>query len=109
MKHHASTNHHENTLNKSNTDERILYPWEKSCHALLDILERKNLVTLQDKIEKWAEISPNGSIDGDSYYEHWILATTQVLIANGLLHHEEINKKTHEIALRFIQKIITIS
>jgi hypothetical protein len=102
---------HEHISGPTHSEEGVAYlhPWEKSCHALIDILERKNLVLLNEKIGKWVQMSCNETIDGQAYYEHWILAAMQVLLDKGLIQHEEISKKSHEVALRAVQHLSCVT
>jgi hypothetical protein len=80
--------------------ERPLYPWEKRCHALLDVLDYHKIINTEEKRRGTENIGPDlaGKL---SYYEKWIIAASNCLLQKGILHPDEIALKTKEVAERF--------
>jgi hypothetical protein len=76
-----------------------LLPWEKRCHALLDILDQYKIVNTE---EKRRGIDDLGSeIYGKlTYYEKWIVAASNVLMQKGVLTSDEIARKVEEVKAR---------
>ena len=80
--------------------EHELLPWEKRCHALLDVLDRYKIVNTE---EKRRGIDDLGSeIYGKlTYYEKWIVAAANVLMQKGVLTSDEIARKVDRVRARF--------
>jgi hypothetical protein len=102
---HQLLHSHEHSTDDHLPADQERSAWEKSCHALIDVLEHKNLITQEEKIGQWRDQSTDKIIDRHAYYEHWILATLQILLERGFLCHEEVSQKSYGIALRALQEI----
>jgi hypothetical protein len=76
-----------------------LLPWEKRCHALLDVLDQYKIVNTE---EKRRGIDDLGSeIYGKlTYYEKWIVSAANVLMQKGILTPDEIAQKVDEVKAR---------
>ena len=69
-----------------------LLPWEKHCHALLDVLDRYKLVNTEEKRRGVDDLG--GEIYGHlTYYEKWIVSAVNVLLQKGLLTPDELARK----------------
>jgi hypothetical protein len=81
-----------------------LYPWEKSCHALLDILDFKKIINTE---EKRRGISEMGSelVGTTNYFEKWILSAARVLLQKGILTPDEIARKVLEVEQQVGSKV----
>jgi hypothetical protein len=84
---------------KVNIFERELYPWEKRCHALLDVLDYHKIVNTEEKRRGTENIGSEmaGKL---SYYEKWIVSASNLLLQKGILTPDEIANKTREVADR---------
>jgi hypothetical protein len=79
--------------------EHELLPWEKRCHALLDVLDQYKIVNTE---EKRRGIDDLGSeiYARLTYYEKWIVAAANVLMQKGILTSDEIARKIDEVQAR---------
>lgn len=84
-----------------NRQEHDMLPWEKRCHALLDILDYHKIVNTEEKRRGISELG-SGLVSGTSYYEKWILSAARVLMQKGLLTPGELATKNHEVAERYL-------
>ena len=82
------------------TDHEML-PWEKRCHALLDVLDYHKIVNTEEKRRGISELG-SGLVSGTSYYEKWILSASRILMQKGLLSPAELARKNQEVAERFL-------
>jgi Nitrile hydratase beta subunit len=80
------------------TDHELL-PWEKRCHALLDILDVHKIVNTEEKRRGVEELGSE-IIGKLGYYERWIVAATNLLLQKRILTPDEIARKTEEVAAR---------
>jgi hypothetical protein len=80
------------------TDHQML-PWEKRCHALLDVLDQYKIVNTE---EKRRGIDDLGSdiYAKLTYYEKWIVAASNVLMQKGVLTSDEIAQKVEQVKAR---------
>lgn len=85
---------------KVNIFERDLYPWEKRCHALLDVLDYHKLVNTEEK-RRGTENLGSEMAGKLSYYEKWIISASNNLLQKGLLSPDEIARKTKEVSQRY--------
>src|SRR3712207_1423003 len=69
--------------------EREQEPWEKRVDAVVRLLLAKRLMTLYEMRRTIEDLGP-GAYDGMSYFERWITATTNVLLAKGVLGVQEL-------------------
>lgn len=79
--------------------DHALTPWEKRCHALLDILDVHKIVNTEEKRRGVEELGSE-LIGRLSYYERWIVAAANVLMQKGILTPDEIARKTKEVEAR---------
>ena len=88
---------------KINITERALYPWEKRCHALLDVLDYHKIVNTEEKRRATENIGPDlaGKL---TYYEKWIIAASNCLLQKGVLTPDEIGRKMKEVNERYQEK-----
>ena len=82
------------------TDHEML-PWEKRCHALLDVLDYHKIVNTEEKRRGISELG-SGLVSGTSYYEKWILSASRILMQKGLLSPAELARKNQEVAERYL-------
>ena len=89
---------------KINITERALYPWEKRCHALLDVLDYHKIVNTEEKRRGTENIGPDlaGKL---TYYEKWIVSASNCLLQKGILTPDEIAMKTKEVSERYQVKL----
>jgi len=85
---------------KVNIFERDLYPWEKRCHALLDVLDYHKIVNTEEK-RRGTENIGSEMVGKLSYYEKWIVSASNLLMQKGILTPDDIAEKTKEVAARF--------
>ena len=73
--------------------EHTLLPWEKRCHALLDILDYRKIINTEEKRRAVEELGSElmGKL---TYYERWIVGAAN-------LTPDEIARKTAEVEARF--------
>jgi len=79
-----------------------LLPWEKRCHALLDILDVHKLVNTEEKRRGVEELGSE-MIGKLTYYERWIVSAANVLMQKGILTPDEIARKTQEVQARIAE------
>ena len=85
---------------KISITERPLYPWEKRCHALLDVLDYHKIVNTEEKRRGTENIGPDlaGKL---TYYEKWIVSASNCLLQKGILTPDLIAQKTKEVSARY--------
>ena len=76
-----------------------LLPWEKRCHALLDILDAHKIVNTEEKRRGVEELGSE-MVARLSYYERWIVAAANLLMQKRILTPDEIARKVAEVAAR---------
>src|SRR3954469_16859929 len=81
------------------TDHELL-PWEKRCHALLDILDIHKIVNTEEK-RRGVEDLGSEMIGKLTYYERWIVSAINVLLEKGVLTPDQLAKKTAEVEARY--------
>lgn len=69
--------------------------WEKRVDALLVLLTRKELMTV-DELRRNIEGLGLDAYDKMSYYERWIYSITQTLIQRGVISIDELGRKMAE-------------
>ncbi len=73
-----------------------LLPWEKRCHALLDVLAHYEIVNTEEKRRGVDDLG--GEIYARlTYYEKWIVAAANVLMQKHVLTPDEIARKMDEV------------
>ena len=73
--------------------------WEKRVDALLVLLTRKGLMTV-DELRRNIESLGADAYDRMSYYERWIYAITQTLIQRGVITVDELGRGMAEARQR---------
>jgi hypothetical protein len=79
--------------------ERPVLPWEKRMHALLNVLDQKRILRMEEK-RRAVEQLGRETYDRLSYYERWILAACNLGIEKGLVTAAELAGKLEEVAQR---------
>ena len=84
-----------------NQAEHNLTMWEKRTDALLVLLSgpTKHLIRV-DELRRTIESLPPDAYEKLSYYERWISAIEALLIEQGVLTKEEIDRKAEEFVHR---------
>jgi hypothetical protein len=80
------------------TDD-VLLPWEKSTHALSDLLTARGILGVEEKRRGIDELGRD-AYDRLTYYEKWILSACKNLLAKGVITAEELARKLEEVAKR---------
>ena len=85
---------------KINLTEHPMLPWEKRCHALLDVLDYHKIVNTEEKRRGTENIGTElaGKL---TYYEKWIIAAANCLLQKGILRPNEIALKSKEVSERY--------
>ena len=73
--------------------------WEKRVDALLVLLTKKELMTV-DELRRNIEGLGLDAYDKMSYYERWIYSITQTLIQRGVISIDELGRKMAEAQAR---------
>jgi hypothetical protein len=83
--------------------EHALLPWEKRCHALLDILDYHKIINTEEKRRAVEELGSElmGKL---TYYERWIVGAANLLLQKQILTPDEIARKTAEVGARFSEE-----
>jgi hypothetical protein len=81
---------------KINRVEHAMLPWEKRCHALLDVLDYHKIVNTEEKRRGTENIGSEmaGKL---TYYEKWIVSASNCLLQKGILTPDMIGRKTQEV------------
>src|SRR5262249_60616302 len=79
--------------------EHAKAPWEKRTHALLNLLSRHGLMTV-DELRRGIESLGAEEYDRLTYYERWITSITNTLLQRGVLTTDELGRKLAEIESR---------
>ena len=64
-------------------------PWEKRTHALLWLLTRRGVMTV-DELRRGIEAIPETDYHRLSYYRRWIRAITDHLLVRGVITEAEL-------------------
>lgn len=73
--------------------------WEKRVDALLVLLTKKGLMTV-DELRRNIEGLGLDAYDKMSYYERWVYSITQTLIQRGIISIDELGRKMAEAQAR---------
>ena len=76
-----------------------LTPFEKHCHALLDVLAARKLVNTEEKrrgVEDLGEVI----IGSLTYYQRWAVSAAKVLNEKGLVTSEELGRRMIDVRAR---------
>jgi hypothetical protein len=79
--------------------EHDLAPWEKRCHATLEVLNWRQVMSQEEKRRTIEDLGQtlNGEL---TYYQKWALAAAQHLMAKGLITQDELAGKMEEVRAR---------
>jgi len=77
-----------------------MLPWEKRCHALLDILDIHKIVNTEEK-RRGVEDLGSEMIGKLTYYERWIVAFSNILFRKGIMNPTELAEKMKEVEARW--------
>lgn len=72
-------------------------PWEKRIDALLVLLSRKGVITV-DELRLGIESLGAESYDQLNYYERWIASITRALLARGVIATDELGRSMAKAA-----------
>lgn len=79
--------------------EHDMTPFEKSCHALLNVLDVHKLVNTEEKRRAVEDLG--GQIIGAlTYYERWAVAAAKVLVEKGLITSQELGETMADVRRR---------
>ena len=81
------------------TTDHVLLPWEKSTHAVADLLAVRGVIGVEEKRRGIDELGRD-AYDRLTYYEKWILSVCNNLLAKGVITAEELARKMDEVAKR---------
>jgi hypothetical protein len=73
--------------------------WEKRVDALLVLLTRKGLMTV-DELRRNIESLGAEAYDTMNYYERWVYSIAQTLIQRGVISVDELGRRMEEAKRR---------
>lgn len=79
--------------------DHVLLPWEKRCHALLECLNWRGAVTMEEK-RRGVEDMGATIYASLTYYEKWAMCAANVLMTKGLITPDELATKLAEVRAR---------
>lgn len=82
--------------------------WEKRVDALMILLSRRSLITV-DELRRNIEGLGPGAYDRMTYYERWIHAIAQTLIERGVINVDELGRAIEAVRARDAQRAAAIS
>jgi len=80
--------------------EHPILPWEKRCHALLESLNARGVVTMEEKRRGVEELGKT-VYAALTYYEKWIMSAANHLLAKGHVTPDELARKLRQVRERF--------
>jgi hypothetical protein len=83
--------------------EHAILPWEKRCHALLDVLDYHKIINTEEK-RRGTENLGSEMVGRLTYYERWIISASNCLLQKGILSPDQIAVKTKEVTRRYEDK-----
>lgn len=81
-------------------DEHEMTPFEKTCHALLNVLDVHKLVNTEEK-RRGVEDLGSQIIGSLSYYERWAVSASKVLVEKGVITSEELGETMAQVRRRW--------
>jgi hypothetical protein len=81
--------------------------WEKRVDALMMLLSRRSLVTVDELRRNIEGLGPD-AYDRMTYYERWIYAITQALIERGVISVDELGRAIEAVRAREAQRAAAI-
>jgi hypothetical protein len=82
--------------------EHAKAPWEKRTHALLNLLARHGVMTV-DELRRGIESLGAEEYDRLSYYERWITSIANTLLQKGVFTTDELGRKLAALEAREAQ------
>lgn len=79
--------------------EHELSPWEKRCHATLECLYWREVMSQEEKRRTIEDLGQT-LYAGLGYYQKWALSVATCLMNKGLLTQDELAAKTDEVRAR---------
>lgn len=79
--------------------DHVILAWEKRCHAMLDVLAKHGVLNVEEKRRGVDELGRELH-DKLTYYERWILAACNLLVAKGVISSAELAQKMAEVQKR---------
>jgi hypothetical protein len=76
-----------------------LLPWEKRCHAPLDVLNEYKLVNTEEKRRGVEDLGSEIYVRL-TYYEKWIVAASNLLMQKGIITPAELARKLDDVKAR---------
>ncbi|MGD0595830.1 MAG: nitrile hydratase [Acidimicrobiales bacterium] len=76
-----------------------LEPWEKRCHALLECLYWRKVMSMEEKRRTLEDLGDT-LYKGLTYYQKWALAVAQRLMDKGFFTQDELADKMDEVRSR---------
>jgi hypothetical protein len=70
--------------------------WEKRVDAILTLLSKKGLMTVDELRRNIESLGPE-AYDGMTYYERWMHAVAQTMIQRGVVSIDELGRKIAEV------------
>ncbi|MFH8535070.1 SH3-like domain-containing protein [Streptomyces tendae] len=80
-------------------------PFEKNCHALLNVLAAHKLVNTEEKRRGVEDLGAQ-AIGELTYYERWAVSASKVLIEKGIITSEELGVRINEIRARLTEAAV---
>src|SRR5262245_11648303 len=84
---------------KIDRSEHVLAPWEKRVHALMLLLNDRDLVNVHE-LRRGIEALGADEYDRLSYYERWITSLANNLLQKGVFTTDELGNKLAEVEQR---------
>ena len=81
-------------------------PFEKNCHALLNVLASHLLVNTEEK-RRGVEDMGATIIGHLSYYQRWALSAVKILNEKGIVTLAELGARMHELESRLASDLTT--
>jgi hypothetical protein len=83
--------------------DHVLEPWEKRCHATLECLDWRGVMSTE---EKRRGVEDLGQLISEqlSYYEKWVVSATNHLLEHGYITQDQLSSKIDEVRARYRAK-----
>jgi len=82
-----------------NMEEHPMLPWEKRCHALLDVLATHQIVNFEER-RRGVENLGTEIISKLTFYERLMISSVNIMLEKRILTPDQIANKTKEISER---------
>ena len=76
-----------------------LAPWEKRCHATLECLYWRHVMSMEEKRRALEDLGETLYVEL-TYYQKWALGAAQHLMDKGLITQDELAAKMDEVRAR---------